>query len=95
MWTFVADRGEKESCLVRCRTLDELANTLSSPGVIKIDAEGAEVDVLRGGISLLPTAKPILIVEFSNDVLLAEGWELLPFYTFERLAAQHWMLQKE
>jgi len=89
----VEERGKEEGLKVCCYTLDEIARSLPPPDLIKIDAEGAEVDVLRGGIDLLSTARPMLIVEFSDDVLLAQGRKLLSFYTFEQLAARHWLLR--
>ena len=90
MWTLVRERGRPAGRAVRCRTLDELAGSLPLPDLIKIDVEGAEVEVLRGGSRLLGTERPTLIVEFSNDTLLAQAQEFLPFYTFERLAPRHW-----
>lgn len=42
-------------------TIDELG--LAEPAVIKIDVEGHEASVLRGGIRTLQTARPICIVE--------------------------------
>jgi hypothetical protein len=60
--------------------------------VITIEAEGAEVDVLRGGQRLLSTRRPLLLVEFSDDVLREEARKLLPFYAFARLGARHFLL---
>lgn len=93
MWTLVRERGGEDGLPVRCRTLDELAESAPPPDLIKVDVEGAEVDVLRGGVALLSAAKPRLIVEFSNDLLLAEARRLVPFYTFECLAPRHWLLR--
>ena len=92
MWTLVPERGEAEGLSVQCRTLDDCADAIGPPDVIKIDAEGAEVDVLRGGSRLLSTRRPILLVEFSDDVLLDEARKLLPFYAFERLGTRHFLL---
>jgi FkbM family methyltransferase len=95
MWTLVPGRGEEQGLHVRCCTLDELAQSLPRPDMIKIDAESAEVEVLRGGLQLLAAARPALIVEFSDDNLLAAGQAMLPFYTFESLTAQHWLLRQK
>ena len=48
---------------VRC--LDSIATERPGPPpkVIKLDAEGAEADVLAGGESFLATARPVLLVE--------------------------------
>ncbi len=93
MWTLVPQSGEQGGLAVRCCTLDDAAESARPPDLIKVDAEGAEVDVLRGGLNLLSTARPSLIVEFSNDALLGETRDLLPFYTFERLTPRHWLLR--
>jgi FkbM family methyltransferase len=95
MWTLVAERGKEEGIKVRCCTLDETMQSATTfPDLIKIDTEGAEVDVLRGGVQLFSTAGPALLVEFSNAALLMQARGLLPYYTFERLAGQHWLLRK-
>jgi len=52
----------------------------------------AVVDVLRGGLNFLATTRASLAVEFSNETLLVEARDLLPFYTFKRLAPHHWPL---
>jgi FkbM family methyltransferase len=59
---FNAQNGRR----VACHTLDQYA-TLSRVDLIKIDVEGMEVDVLRGGEQLLKRFKPVLYVE--NDRL--------------------------
>ncbi len=94
MWTLVPELGKQEGLAVRCCTLDEATEFATPPDLIKVDAEGAEVDVLRGGLNFLATARPSLIVEFSNGTLLAEARGLLPFYTFKRLALHHWLLRQ-
>ncbi len=91
MWTLLPGHGQK-GLPVRCRTLDDVARSLPAPDLIKIDAEGAEVEVLRGGMQSLSRMRPRLIVEFSDDALRAEARELLPFYSFTRLAPSHWLL---
>jgi FkbM family methyltransferase len=93
MWTLVPERGMRRGITVWCYTLDELAQFTSRPDLIKIDAEGAEVEVLRGGLHFLSTARPSLIIEFSDDAFLAEARQLLPFYTFECLSLHHWLLR--
>ena len=62
MWTLAPERGMAEGISVRCCTLDAVAQSTSPPDLIKIDAEGEEVEVLRGGLQLLSTARPVLIV---------------------------------
>jgi FkbM family methyltransferase len=54
---------------VRQRTLDEIWQDAGTPRVsfIKIDVEGAEVDVLRGASRLLRTCRPILLLEANTE----------------------------
>ncbi|HEX3434336.1 MAG TPA: FkbM family methyltransferase [Solirubrobacteraceae bacterium] len=55
-------RGHPEYIQVELSTLDaELAGI--SPRLIKIDVEGAELDVVRGGRELLASVKPFVIFE--------------------------------
>ena len=93
MWTLIPERGLRGGLTVRCCTLDECLRSVPPPDLIKIDAEGAEVDVLRGGLNFLTARRPSLIVEFSDEILLAEARKLLSFYTFERLAPRHWLMR--
>lgn len=51
---------------VPCHTLDQYI-ALSRVDLVKIDVEGMEIDVLRGGLLLLKQFKPVLYVE--NDRL--------------------------
>lgn len=47
-------------------TLDFMSQFYPLPNVLKIDVEGAELEVLEGGISLLQRSHPILICEVMN-----------------------------
>jgi FkbM family methyltransferase len=63
--------------VVETRTLDEVWRTAGSPTVsyIKIDTEGTELSVLKGGEDLLATEAPTLLVETRDprtEVWLAE-----------------------
>jgi FkbM family methyltransferase len=92
MWTLVEELGEQEGYVVPARTLDDEAQACAVPQVIKVDAEGAELEVLRGGSTLLTGQKPALIVEFSNQELLEATLDLYPFYSAENLTPRHWLL---
>ncbi|MEL6108864.1 MAG: FkbM family methyltransferase [Planctomycetota bacterium] len=50
-----------ESCTVETTTLDALSPL--EPSFIKVDAEGAEAAILRGGTNLLANQKPRLLIE--------------------------------
>jgi FkbM family methyltransferase len=59
-----------DECLCEVRTLD--AQNLS-PGFIKIDVQGLEYDVLKGGLETLRRSSPILMVEqFGADQRLTD-----------------------
>jgi FkbM family methyltransferase len=55
-------RGRPEYIEVEVSTLDDELRE-DRPGVIKIDVEGAELEVLRGGRAVLAEAKPIVLFE--------------------------------
>lgn len=57
----LADAGEVE---VRCESLDELVGSggLPLPDFVKIDVEGAELDVLHGGAALLQRHRPAMLL---------------------------------
>ncbi len=55
-------RGDPEYFPVEVSTLDAQLGELA-PAVIKIDVEGAELEVLEGGRSVLVRAKPLVIFE--------------------------------
>jgi FkbM family methyltransferase len=48
---------------VKTTTLDHELNFLPAPNVIKIDAEGAEEDILIGSATVLRQCKPVIIFE--------------------------------
>jgi FkbM family methyltransferase len=56
------EQGDPEYITVPVSTLDAELSELA-PTVIKIDVEGAELDVLQGASSLLSRARPLLIFE--------------------------------
>jgi FkbM family methyltransferase len=92
-WTLVEALGAGTGVSVHCRTIDGLAGSIGPPDVIKIDVEGAEADVLRGGVRLLESRRPAIIVEFSSADALRASRELFPHCTFDALSAEHWLLR--
>ncbi len=56
--------GETEAITVPVRTLDALIPEGFSPALIKLDVEGAELEVLRGARATLATHRPLLLFEY-------------------------------
>jgi FkbM family methyltransferase len=93
MWSLVPARGESSGIGVRCLTLDDVALVHGHPDLIKIDVEGADVDVIRGGGQLLKSRRSSLIVELLDATALDQAKGLLPTYRFQRLDQKNWLLQ--
>lgn len=59
---------------VEVTTLDaELARSGEAPAVLKVDVEGFEGEVLRGGARLLREHRPLVLLELHLDLLEARG----------------------
>jgi FkbM family methyltransferase len=65
---------------VKVRTLDGLlaSGDVDAPNVklIKVDAEGSELDVLQGAMRLIEAARPHLVFELNAVASRAAGWNL-------------------
>ncbi|MFI4977183.1 MAG: FkbM family methyltransferase [Solirubrobacterales bacterium] len=76
------ERGDPEYITVQVSTLDAEIGELR-PGVIKIDVEGAERDVLEGARSVLSESRPVVIFEHVASAAALYGappaacWDLL------------------
>jgi FkbM family methyltransferase len=77
------ERGDPELITVNVSTLDAELGELT-PSVIKIDVEGAELDVLEGGRSLLSQARPLVI--FEHVATAASLYGVSPGAPYELLA---------
>jgi hypothetical protein len=84
--SLVKNRSDKEAkgYDVKLFTIDGIVQEYSlKPGLIKIDAEGAELDVLQGGLNTFRQYKPILILGLHPDFISKKGdslekiWDLL------------------
>jgi len=83
-----ADAAPLQSGVTRVpvRSLDSLASHdgLPAPHFIKMDVEGAEADVLRGGQELLAAAQPVMVIEPHHtyaaviDALAGLNYEVRP-----------------
>jgi FkbM family methyltransferase len=94
-WSLLEERGDATAHEVTCVTIDELACSMDAPDLIKIDAEGAELDVLRGGVGFLVERRPVLVVEFTTPLLVDDARRILHSHMFEQLAERHWLLRPE
>lgn len=77
---------------VAVRTIDSLATDPqnSSPDVIKVDVEGGELLVLRGGQHVLRTRRPLLLIEVHTIGLMATTHAFLADCNYRvRLLAEH------
>lgn len=93
MWSLV-ERRDAQRFEVPCVSLDDLLSdgSFGIPALVKIDAEGAELDILWGAGRLLSETSAALIVEFNDERSLNEARSLLPSRSFEELSDSHWLL---
>jgi FkbM family methyltransferase len=74
--SLVKNKPEKESSGydVQLVTIDHIVAEYNlQPSLIKIDAEGAELDVLKGGIKTFQKYRPVLILGLHPDFILQKG----------------------
>jgi FkbM family methyltransferase len=62
---------------VRTTTLDDYISNHKPPTIMKIDVEGGEYLVLKGGLELLKKYSPMIIMEFLPDYLHREAVNIL------------------
>ena len=72
---FKMSQGKAKSELTRtpATTIDQLVSQYGPPTHIKIDVEGQEAAVLRGGRKALDQYSPILFLELHNEMITSEG----------------------
>jgi len=70
---------------VRVQTLDSLMaeGKYPHPQIIKLDVEGAEVDVLLGAAETLKIDQPLLFIEAHSDTLREECCDILKRFGYE------------
>lgn len=57
------EEGDAEEVLVPVKTLDTLVQSNSNIDLIKIDVEGFEFEVVEGGLELIKSGKPTIVIE--------------------------------
>jgi FkbM family methyltransferase len=89
--------GVRESKETLAIDLDWAAGFLPAPTVLKIDVEGAELEVLAGASSLIRTHQPLILIEAASelaqpisDFLHAHGYRLWNGETREPVTKATW-----
>ncbi len=86
------ERGAPEQIEVRVSTLDRELAGGPGPDVLKVDVEGGELDVLRGGRGTLARARPLIVFEHVAEAAALYGassgelWDELSGLGYEILA---------
>lgn len=57
------EEGDAEEFLVPVKTLDTFVRSHSNIDLIKIDVEGFEFEVVQGGLELIRSSKPTIVIE--------------------------------
>lgn len=76
-------RAKSELTRIQAITIDQLVSQYGPPTHIKIDVEGQERAVLRGGQQALDQYSPILFLELHNEMITSEGGD--PNLTLDEL----------
>jgi FkbM family methyltransferase len=66
-------RSSSELTKTKAVTIDQLADQFGAPTHIKVDVEGHEAAVLRGGKRTLTRVAPLLFLELHNEIILSQG----------------------
>ncbi len=80
----VSGRPRRELSLVKATTIDQMAQEFGAPTHIKVDVEGHEAAVLRGGRATLSSASPVLFLELHSEMITSDGGD--PCAALEELA---------
>lgn len=84
---YLADNdGAATTIVVRTRRLDDVAREYgwTRCDLLKIDVEGFEMQVFRGGVEFLKRTRPIIVLEANDYWMKERGWtlaDLLAFFT--------------
>jgi hypothetical protein len=84
--------GTGEVITVRAVTLDDfVASGGPMPHLVKIDVEGGEYQVLRGGASLFANQKPLIIAEVHHP----QAADQISAWLGEHRYCSHWEIPRE
>ena len=88
--SLVLNKKEANGYDVTITTLDTICHDHDiRPDLVKIDAEGAELDVLKGGKQTLTTTKPLVILGLHPSFIQTKGdslkeiWDLIKSYGYK------------
>jgi FkbM family methyltransferase len=70
--------------LVQCKRLDDIVPPGKQIGFLKIDVEGAELHVLRGGTRVLRESRPIILFECTRSLMAAFNVTASQVFSFLR-----------
>ncbi|GAC1661049.1 MAG: hypothetical protein NVS9B4_12770 [Candidatus Acidiferrum sp.] len=70
---FQAAKGRSDTKETPATTIDQLTTRFGKPTHIKIDVEGHEAEVLRGGRETLQRFAPLLFLELHNAIITSAG----------------------
>ncbi len=70
---------------VDCVTLDSLSNSIGQAKVIFIDAEGADLSILKGGKNYISSHKPAIVIECYPRFLERAGFSVNDLYSTIRI----------
>jgi FkbM family methyltransferase len=83
MLSLVNSHKATRTIKVQTTTIDQETKTRPLPDLLKIDVEGAEIDVLRGAQELIYAKKPILLVEIHSSEIAIQYDELIAKFGYE------------
>ena len=69
----VSGRSRRELSQAKATTIDQMSQEFGVPTHIKVDVEGHEAAVLRGGRTILRIASPILFLELHSEMISSDG----------------------
>lgn len=81
-----ADSTQVGMMSVSCTTLDDFVVSNPAPGIVKIDVEGAESEVLKGALQIFQSVRPFLICEIHDE----ENEKFICSWLEDRKYAMRW-----
>lgn len=79
-WHSLSTQYSDNTQRVSTITLDKLINRIKNIGLIKVDVEGGEYDVIKGAQNTLKKFHPNLLIEFNKPFSMLGGHKLIEIY---------------